>query len=225
MVLAVLAAGVGGGAGAQPKLPKPPKPSDPRLLAPERGRSRDRGDDDVPAAYRPPPGMCRIWLDNVAPAQQPAPTDCNSAVRNRPANARILFGDDYARRDRDGVDASPSPARPGGAVEYAGLGAAAPAVRWAAGARWAGGPPGERPTAPTPATRATTRPRPRRRPSTFSGRARRTETTRGQTRPPGAAPRPPAAGRPSGRRSGRPPPGSRPRRRGAGSGRGRLGGR
>jgi hypothetical protein len=22
------------------------------------------GDDDVPKAYRPPPGMCRIWIEN-----------------------------------------------------------------------------------------------------------------------------------------------------------------
>lgn len=39
--------------------------------------------------------MCRIWLDNVPAAQQPAPTDCASAVRNRPAKGRVIFGDDY----------------------------------------------------------------------------------------------------------------------------------
>jgi hypothetical protein len=54
-----------------------------------------RGGDDVPKAYRPPPGMCRIWLDKVPPKQQPAPTDCPTAVRNRPPNGRVLFGDDY----------------------------------------------------------------------------------------------------------------------------------
>ncbi len=53
------------------------------------------GSDDVPKAYRPPPGMCRIWLDKVPPKQQPAPTDCPTAVRNRPPNGRVLFGDDY----------------------------------------------------------------------------------------------------------------------------------
>src|SRR5258708_15258534 len=51
--------------------------------------------DSVPKAYRPPPGMCRIWLDKVPPKQQPAPTDCPTAVRNRPPNGRVLFGDDY----------------------------------------------------------------------------------------------------------------------------------
>ena len=34
----------------------------------------------VPRSHLPPPGMCRIWLDNVPPSQQPAPTDCASPV-------------------------------------------------------------------------------------------------------------------------------------------------
>lgn len=55
-------------------------------------------DADVPPAYRPPPGMCRVWLAGVPPTQQPAPTDCASAVRNRPPNGRVLFGDDYVER-------------------------------------------------------------------------------------------------------------------------------
>ena len=48
----------------------------------------------IPADARPPKGMCRIWLDNVPAAQQPAATDCATAVKNRPANGRVLFGDD-----------------------------------------------------------------------------------------------------------------------------------
>jgi hypothetical protein len=44
--------------------------------------------------------MCRIWLDKVPAKQQPAPTDCPTAVRNRPSNGRVIFGDDY----RDGAD-------------------------------------------------------------------------------------------------------------------------
>jgi hypothetical protein len=52
-------------------------------------------DKDIPPSSRPPAGMCRIWLDNVPAAQQPAPTDCASAVRNRPAKGRVIFGDDY----------------------------------------------------------------------------------------------------------------------------------
>jgi len=38
--------------------------------------------------------MCRIWIKGVPPGQQPAPTDCSSAVRNRPANGKVLFGDE-----------------------------------------------------------------------------------------------------------------------------------
>jgi hypothetical protein len=57
-----------------------------------QGRERESR-SEVPRAYLPPPGMCRIWLDNVPPAQQPAPTDCASAVRNRPENGRVIFND------------------------------------------------------------------------------------------------------------------------------------
>jgi hypothetical protein len=44
--------------------------------------------------------MCRIWLEKVQAKQQPAPTDCPTAVRNRPPNGKVLFGDDYV----DGPD-------------------------------------------------------------------------------------------------------------------------
>jgi len=50
----------------------------------------------VPADSRPPKGMCRIWIDGVPAAQQPAATDCPSAIKNRPSNGRVIFGDDYA---------------------------------------------------------------------------------------------------------------------------------
>ena len=36
--------------------------------------------------------MCRVWLDGVRADRQPAPTDCATAVRNRPPNARVIFG-------------------------------------------------------------------------------------------------------------------------------------
>ena len=45
----------------------------------------------VPKEYLPPPGMCRIWVDNVPANRQPAPTDCATAIRNRPPNARVIF--------------------------------------------------------------------------------------------------------------------------------------
>jgi hypothetical protein len=55
----------------------------------------------IPPAYRPPQGMCRIWIEGVPPGQQPAPTDCVSAVRNRPANGYVIFGNDVPKRDRE----------------------------------------------------------------------------------------------------------------------------
>lgn len=48
--------------------------------------------DSVPREYQPPEGMCRIWLDGVPAAQQPAPTDCSVAVRNQPPNGRVIYG-------------------------------------------------------------------------------------------------------------------------------------
>ncbi len=49
----------------------------------------------VPPNLRPPAGMCRVWVNGVPPDRQPAPTDCASALRNRPPNGRVIFGDDY----------------------------------------------------------------------------------------------------------------------------------
>jgi len=63
-----------------------------RLQAPKDSAKRT----PVPADARPPKGMCRIWIDNVPAAQQPAATDCTTAVKNRPANGRVIFGDDFA---------------------------------------------------------------------------------------------------------------------------------
>jgi len=66
-----------------------------------QGRGRgEKTRTDIPASMRPPAGMCRIWLDDVPAAQQPAPTDCASAVRNRPAKGRVIFGDDYVNSKR-----------------------------------------------------------------------------------------------------------------------------
>src|SRR3954447_9118207 len=64
--------------------------------------AQKRGEEEVPKDYRPPKGMCRIWLDKVPPKQQPAPTDCPTAVRNRPPNGRVIFGDDYVEKSDKG---------------------------------------------------------------------------------------------------------------------------
>ena len=68
-------------------------------------QGREKG-GDIPASARPPAGMCRIWLDSVPAAQQPAPTDCATAVRNRPAKGRVIYGDDYVTPKTKKTDSS-----------------------------------------------------------------------------------------------------------------------
>jgi hypothetical protein len=59
---------------------------------------------EIPAQYRPPRGMCRIWLKDVPPAQQPAPTECAAAVKNVPPNARVIFGDTEESKEKSKAD-------------------------------------------------------------------------------------------------------------------------
>lgn len=67
----------------------------------------------VPAQSRPPRGMCRVWINGVPATQQPAATDCSNAVKNRPVNGRVLFGDDYTNRQKtqEQKPATPAPSR------------------------------------------------------------------------------------------------------------------
>lgn len=53
--------------------------------------------DSIPKEYLPPAGMCRVWVDGVPANQQPAPTDCATAVRNKPANGRVVYGEDKSK--------------------------------------------------------------------------------------------------------------------------------
>jgi hypothetical protein len=69
-----------------------------RSLAPTGSKSSAR--EEIPESHLPPKGMCRIWIDNVPPAQQPAPTDCASAIKNRPPNGRVIFPEDGARSSK-----------------------------------------------------------------------------------------------------------------------------
>lgn len=87
LALSVVPAGM---SRAQQPRPTPAKPQE--------------GGDDVPKASRPPAGMCRIWLDKVPAKQQPAPTDCPTAVKNKPSNAKVLFGDDYVEKGKKSDD-------------------------------------------------------------------------------------------------------------------------
>lgn len=60
-------------------------------------QERERSRAEVAAQYKPPPGMCRIWLEGVPGSRQPAPTACATALRDRPANGRVIFGDDLPK--------------------------------------------------------------------------------------------------------------------------------
>ena len=67
-------------------------------------QAQPQGTDSVPKSFRPPPGMCRIWLEKVPARQQPAPTDCRTAVHDKPTNGKVIFGDDYVEKGRKGDD-------------------------------------------------------------------------------------------------------------------------
>ena len=71
------------------------------LLA-EPAAAQGRGNSGrVPPGHLPPAGMCRVWIDGVAPGRQPGVTSCATAHRiaarygNR---ARVIYGDEYATR-------------------------------------------------------------------------------------------------------------------------------
>ena len=84
---------------AEAQRPVPAKPS----VQQSQGREQI-----VPPGFYPPAGMCRIWVNGVPAAQQPAPTDCASAVRNRPANGKVLFGDEPPKGKKGKSDKSKS---------------------------------------------------------------------------------------------------------------------
>lgn len=77
------------------------------------GRERDQN-SFVPREYTPPRGMCRIWVDGVPPKQQPAPTDCPTAVRNKPRNGRVIFGEEAGDDAKKGKDGKDKPKKPDG---------------------------------------------------------------------------------------------------------------
>ncbi|MFN8582321.1 MAG: hypothetical protein U0163_15275 [Gemmatimonadaceae bacterium] len=62
-----------------------------RFRAPEK---KDSAALVIPKEYLPPAGLCRVWIEKVPAPQQPAPTDCVTAIKNRPTNAKVIFGDD-----------------------------------------------------------------------------------------------------------------------------------
>jgi hypothetical protein len=76
-----------------------------RALA--QGKSDKDAKVDIPKEYLPPAGMCRVWVEGVPANQQPAPTDCAAAVRNKPANGRVVYGEDKAKSGGKKVDDLP----------------------------------------------------------------------------------------------------------------------
>jgi hypothetical protein len=59
-----------------------------------QGGSRDVGYGGVPPQAYPARGMCRIWLDGLAPNQQPPVTDCATARRAAQSQIRVLDGNE-----------------------------------------------------------------------------------------------------------------------------------
>jgi hypothetical protein len=65
---------------------------------------------EVPAEYKPPKGMCRVWLKDVPPSRQAAPTDCNTAVKNCPSTGRVIWGDTQETKNKPKPDPKDVPA-------------------------------------------------------------------------------------------------------------------
>ncbi|HYV96286.1 MAG TPA: hypothetical protein VE967_02395 [Gemmatimonadaceae bacterium] len=73
----------------------------PAVLA-AQGAAKQDGD-----GTKPPPGMCRIWVDGVPADKQPAPTSCALALKNKPANGRVIFGEPAPSRGPAPATAKP----------------------------------------------------------------------------------------------------------------------
>lgn len=77
------------------------------VIAPGAGAQRPkRNERPTDPQSQPAPRMCRVWLDGVRADSQPAPTDCATALRNRPPNGRVIFG---RQGDRQFVPGNPAP--------------------------------------------------------------------------------------------------------------------
>jgi len=63
---------------------------------------------DVPPSLMPPAGKCRVWIEGVAPAQQPAPTDCQTALRTKPSNGTVVFGPQPKEREPETFESQPA---------------------------------------------------------------------------------------------------------------------
>lgn len=68
------------------------------LVAPLGAQGRGRNTNGVPPGFRPPPGLCRVWIDGVPPGHQPGVTSCVTALATVPSNGRVIFGDQTTAR-------------------------------------------------------------------------------------------------------------------------------
>ena len=64
-------------------------------------RAQGHGHDREPSGQLPPAGQCRIWFDGRPSGHQPLPTDCQTAFRDVPPDARVLVGAGVDRSDYD----------------------------------------------------------------------------------------------------------------------------
>ncbi len=70
-----------------------------RAQAPDPPRPTRQPAPSIPAGMTPPAGKCRIWMDDLPATQQPAPTDCQTALRQKPPNGTVIFGPAAERRE------------------------------------------------------------------------------------------------------------------------------
>jgi hypothetical protein len=81
------------------------------LSAAVSGAQSSSASPEIPPAYVPPSGMCRVWLKDVPPVQQPAPTDCQSALRTKPVGATVIYGPEAKRTSIAAGDWARAPLR------------------------------------------------------------------------------------------------------------------
>jgi hypothetical protein len=65
------------------------------IAATADAQGRGRNATGYPPGFRPPPGMCRVWIQGVPPGHQPGVTDCFTARASAPRNSRVIYGDRY----------------------------------------------------------------------------------------------------------------------------------
>lgn len=46
----------------------------------------------IPCEHMPAPDMCRAWLPDTDPGDQPPPDECDTVIENAPIEADIIFG-------------------------------------------------------------------------------------------------------------------------------------